>query len=46
MRAEPDFSAEAVLRLRANFDDGMLAAYLDAKPERDAKHPIVTLKAR
>lgn len=39
-----DFSAEAVARLRANLDAGMVAAYLEKKPERDAHYPLVTLR--
>lgn len=41
-----DFSAEAVLQLRANLDAGMLPAYLEKKAERDARYPLVTLGAR
>jgi hypothetical protein len=41
-----DFSAEAVRRLRANLDRGMIPAYLEKKAERDARYPLVTLGAR
>jgi methionyl-tRNA formyltransferase len=40
-----DYSAEAVLRMRANLDAGMVAAYLEKKWERDARYPLVTLGA-
>jgi methionyl-tRNA formyltransferase len=38
-----DFSADAVRRLHANLDAGMIADYLAAKTERDAKRPVVEL---
>jgi hypothetical protein len=40
-----DFSAEAVARLRANLEAGMVPAYLEKKAERDARYPLVTLGA-
>jgi hypothetical protein len=40
-----DFSAEAVARLRANLEAGMVPAYLEKKVERDARYPLVTLGA-
>ena len=36
-----DFSADAVREMRRRFDAGMIPEYLDAKRERDARHPIL-----
>lgn len=38
-----DFTPDAVETMRANFDAGMMPAYLGAKPSRDAAFPLVTL---
>jgi folate-dependent phosphoribosylglycinamide formyltransferase PurN len=40
-----DFSADAVRRLHANFEQGMVAAYLEQKPARDARLTLVSLGA-
>lgn len=37
-----DLTSEAVLRMRANFEDGMLTAYLAQKSARDVQVPIVS----
>jgi len=41
-----DFNGEAVLRMRANLDAGMVPAYLEKKTERDARYPLMRLGAR
>ena len=40
-----DFSAAAVERLYANFQQGMIDDYLNQKPERDARVPLVEMTA-
>lgn len=38
-----DFSEASVARMRDNFHEGMIACYLEQKPQRDAPYPIVNL---
>ncbi len=38
-----DYNAQAILKLRENFTDGMLKQYLDNKIERDKLKPIIEL---
>ncbi len=39
-----DFSAESVLKLRRNFDTGMIPEYLEKRASRDAAFPLVELE--
>ena len=39
-----DFNAQAVLKMRLNFDDGMMDKYLQNKEARDSRYPIIALR--
>lgn len=38
-----DFNAQNVLKMRSNFDNGMMAEYIQNKDIRDSRYPIITL---
>ena len=40
-----DFSAESVLKLRRNFDTGMIPEYLEKRASRNAAFPLVELES-
>ena len=40
-----DFSAESVVKLRRNFDTGMIPEYLEKRASRDAAFPLAELES-